>query len=136
MRSENVLVTVFNAMFKDKHLWETITDEQKEKTFFIFNRYLSKKYPHQALYLNDKLINKSYGMDIWFYFMKTQKYPTWFWSKKENIIDKENHIFTVKEIQILKQKMDIKDSELNILIKYHLPELKEELKYFTKVSEI
>ena len=36
------LIDVANAMFR-KAPWEKIKDEDKEKFFFIFNRYFAKK---------------------------------------------------------------------------------------------
>ena len=39
------LIDVANAMFRDKKNWNKIKDEDKDKFFFIFNRFFSKKYP-------------------------------------------------------------------------------------------
>ena len=41
---KNSKIVVFNAMFKNKKNWINISDEDKSQYFFIFNRYLSKKY--------------------------------------------------------------------------------------------
>ena len=75
------LIDVANAMFRSKKDWVNIKDEDKEKFFFIFNRYFSKMYPEKSQLLNLKNINKVSSMDIWFHFMKDKPYPGWFWSK-------------------------------------------------------
>jgi hypothetical protein len=76
------LIDVFKAMMR-RGSWDKITVEEKEKNFFIFNRYFSKMYPEQAQLLNLKNIDKVVGMELWYQFMKTEPYPDWFWSKSE-----------------------------------------------------
>ena len=51
------LIDVFKAMMR-RGSWDKITVEEKEKNFFIFNRYFSKMYPEQAQLLNLKNIDK------------------------------------------------------------------------------
>ena len=53
------LIDVANAMFTNKRNWVNISDEDKEKFFFIFNRYFSKKYTKKSQLLNNKNVNKS-----------------------------------------------------------------------------
>ena len=57
------IIDIANALFTDKNKWKDITDEDKEKFFFIFNRYFSKKYPEKSQLLNyfphSKSIRKS-----------------------------------------------------------------------------
>ncbi len=54
------ITDVANAIFKFKNDWiytndrKKVSDEDKEKFFFIFNRYFSKKYPQKAQLLNLK----------------------------------------------------------------------------------
>jgi hypothetical protein len=52
------LIDVANAMFTNKTNWVNISDEDKEKFFFIFNRYFAKKYPEKSQLLNLKVIDK------------------------------------------------------------------------------
>jgi hypothetical protein len=120
------ITEVFNAMFTRKE-WVKITDEEKSEYFFIINRYMSKKYPYLAQLLNDKTTDKVSGMDLWFHFMEGKPYPKWFWSKSEK--SKDDSIFSEKEINSLLNKFDIKREELDLLIEYHLDDVKEELKY-------
>ena len=88
---------------------------------------MSKKYPYLAQLLNDKTTDKVSGMDLWFHFMEGKPYPKWFWSKSEK--SKDDSIFSEKEINSLLNKFNIKREELDLLIEYHLDDVKEELKY-------
>lgn len=124
---DNNILAISKCMFQNRKDWIHVTDEQKESFFFIFNRYFSKKYPQMAQLLNDKEMNKSVGMDLWFHFMESKPYPNWFWSKSP--IVKDESIFTEKEIDLLLSKFGLKFEELNLLTTYHLDEVKEELKY-------
>ena len=52
------LIDVANAMFTNKRNWVNISDEDKERNFFIFNRYFAKKYPEKSQLLNLKVIDQ------------------------------------------------------------------------------
>jgi hypothetical protein len=125
------LLKVAKAMFQSHKDWINITEEDKEECFFVFNRYFSKKYPEKSQLLNDKLVDKSAAMDLWFYYMKSQPYPKWFWSKSEK--DKDKSGYTDKEINELLFKLDITKLELDLLIEYYPELIKEELKYYKDV---
>jgi len=125
------LLKVAKAMFQSHKDWNNITEEDKEECFFVFNRYFSKKYPEKSQLLNDKLVDKSAAMDLWFYYMKSQPYPKWFWSKSEK--DKDKSGYTDKEIDELLFKLDITKLELDLLIEYYPELIKEELKYYKDV---
>jgi hypothetical protein len=124
---DNNVLAISKCMFQERNNWKFVTDEQKESLFFIFNRYFSKQYTYLAQLLNDKTTDKVAGMDLWFYFMEGKPYPKWFWSKSEK--SKDDSLFTEKEVNSLLNKFDIKQEELDLLIKYHLDDVKEELKY-------
>ena len=129
---EDNILAISNCIFKNKNHWIYVTDEQKKKWFFIFNRYVSKKYPEQAQLLNDKLMDEILGMNLIYAFLSTKTYPKWFWSKSEKKEKKSS--FSKKDLDLLKSKLDISDSEIDILLKYHLDEIKEELKYFLNLE--
>jgi len=124
---DNNVLAISKCMFQERKNWKFVTDEQKELFFFIFNRYFSKKYPQLSQLLNDKTTDKVAGMDLWFHFMEDKPYPKWFWSKSEK--SKDDSLFTEKEVNSLLSRFDIKKEELYLLIKYHLDDVKEELKY-------
>lgn len=124
------LIDVFNAMIKRGN-WEAITVEEKEKNFFIFNRYFSKMYPEQAQLLNLKNIDKVVGMELWYQFMKTEPYPDWFWSKSEK---SDKPILAPKDYKMLLVSLKIKPDDLDYLIEKHFDFVKEELSYLKKVN--
>lgn len=121
------LLAIFNCMVKNKNDWEYVTDEQKEKFFFIINRQLSKKYPEKSKLLNDKLINKVSAMDTWYFFMLDKPYPKWFWSK--SAVDKQKSEWNESDLKSLMFESDISREDLQILINYYPDIVKEEIKY-------
>ena len=126
---EDNLLAVFKA-FNDQSQYDEMTVEMKEKWFFIFNRYFSKKYPKQAQLLNSKLIDKSTGLDIWFHFFKDKPYPKWFWSKSG---EKEKPEFPEKDFKLLFEKLNLnKKEDLTYLIDKFPDFIEEELKYYKK----
>jgi len=131
---ENNILAISNEMFKNKADWTKVTKDQKEQFFFIFNRYFSKMYPTKAQQLNNKLIDKSTGMDLWFEFMKTKPYPQWFWGKKSSD-SKSKEEFSDKEIDLLSKSFDLKNEEIDFLIKHHKDEIIEELKYLKSLNK-
>lgn len=121
------LLAIFNTMFKYREDWKFVTDEQKETFFFIINRNLSKKYKSQSQLLNLKNVNKISAMNLWFYFLENEPYPKWFWSKGEKSDKSE---MPEKDYKLLIHKLQIKDIDLDYLIKNHIDFIQEELKYF------
>jgi hypothetical protein len=126
------LIDVFNAMLKNKKDWVKITDEDKEKFSFIFNRYFSKKYTEQAAFMNLKGIDKVLVMDLWYKFMLTQPFPRWFWSKSDKV-DKPK--ITEKEFKMLTIKLKVKPDDINYLIDKHPELIKDELDYYKKLEK-
>jgi hypothetical protein len=130
---DNNLLSISKCIFQNRENWKYVTDDQKIEFFFICNRYFSKKYPYLAQLLNDKSVDKITGMNLWFHFMEGKPYPKWFWSKSEK--SKSESIFTEKETNSLLDKFNIKQEELDLLIKYHLNDVKEELKYIKDIEK-
>ena len=64
------LIRVSDALFKNKSKWNSLSDSDKETSFFIFNRYFSKTYPEKSYLLNSKSIDRKSAMDVWVHFMK------------------------------------------------------------------
>jgi hypothetical protein len=124
------LIDVFNAMIKRGN-WEEITEDDKNKNFFIFNRYFSKAYPKQAQLLNLKNIDKVVAMELWYQFMKNEPYPDWFWSKSEK---SDKPILAPKDYKMLLVSLKVKPDDLDYLIEKHYEFVKEELSYLKKVN--
>ena len=125
------LFDVVNAIINKKG-WDKITDIEKEKNFFIINRYMSKFYPKQAQLLNLKTINKILALDLWYYFMESKPYPGWFWSKSEKT---EKPDIIEKDFKLLLINLRICKEDLEYLIDKHPEFIKDELKYFKDIEK-
>jgi hypothetical protein len=126
------LIDVAKAIFTNKNNWKNISDEDKERFFFIFNRYFSKKYPEKSQLLNLKVIDKVSALDLWYHFMLNKPYPNWFWSKSEKA---EKSDISEKEYKLLLLNLKIKDIDLDYLIEHHIEFIKEELKYYKDLDK-
>jgi hypothetical protein len=128
MEIEDNLSAIFNAMFRNKTNWKYVTNDQKIKYFFIFNRYFSKRYTTNSQLLNNKNVDKGTSLDLWYYFMLDKPYPNWFWSKspkfeKSNISD--------SDFKLLLIKLDInKKEDLIYLIDNYPDIIQDELKFY------
>ena len=80
------LKQVSTYVFKTRQFYTTLTKEDKEYIFFIFNRFVSKKYPRHAQYFNSKFIAKDQAMDLLFlYFKSSFDIPKWWWTRQKTI---------------------------------------------------
>lgn len=126
---EDNLLGISKIIFQNRKEWVNVSDEQKEKYFFIFNRFFSRKYPDLSYLINLKTMNKSEGMDLWFYFMEDKPYPKWFWSKKS----KKDKTYLNPEIKSLMEMYDVfKDSDIEYLLVNFPDEINKELKLKSK----
>ena len=131
------ITDVANAMFKFKKDWiyntngDKITDDDKNDFFFIYNRYFSKLYPEKAQLLNLKNIDKVLAMDLWFHFMKTQPYPSNFWSKTP----KQEKELLEKDYKLLLKGLKVGQFDLDYLIEKFPDFIKEELTYYKKLEK-
>ncbi len=125
------ITDIARAIFQKRSEWSNITDEDKIKWFFIFNRYFSKIYPDKAQLLNLKNIDKVMAMDIWYHFMKTEPYPDNFWSKTPKV---EKDI-PDKDWKMLKKHLKVKEEDLDYLINKFPDFIKEELSYSKKLEK-
>lgn len=127
---EDNILSISKAMFQNRGDWKFVTQEMKEKYFFIFNRYFSKKYPKMAQLLNDKNINKSISLDLWFNFMIDKTYPKWFWSKSQ---EKKIESMSKGDFELLMEKLHLnKKEDLEYLIQNYPDIVEEELKFYKK----
>lgn len=126
------LIDVFKSFTSQKG-WEKITDDDKIKSSFIFNRFLSKVYPEKAQLLNLKGIDKSIVMDLWFSYMKTEPYPKWFWSKSPKI---DRYDIDEKDFKLLMVKLNLnKEEDLVYLLNIYPDIINEELLYYKKIEK-
>ena len=59
-------ITLANIIFKDKNKYNYVSDEEKDSAFFKLNRKFAYKYLKQAQFFNNKNINTSSAIDIWY----------------------------------------------------------------------
>ena len=131
MEIENNILGISKVMFSNNKNWKYVTDVQKEQFFFIFNRYFSRKYPELAQLLNQKDINKSQGLDLWASFVKDKPYPQWFWpkvKKSPKSEDNQPYLFDIMKTH------NLKECELDFLIKNYPEEIDEEIKYLKQIK--
>jgi len=116
------LTEIVNSLFSKRDNWKNISNDDKEKNFFIINRFLSKSWPTQSQELNNKEVDKSLALDIWYMFLKNKSYPKNFWHKGK--IGKNQ--LKPDQIIILTKELDINQDELTFLNNNH-PELISQL---------
>jgi len=133
MEIEDSLSAIFNAMFRNKNNWKYVTSDQKIKYFFIFNRYFSKKYTTNSQLLNNKNVDKSTSLDLWYYFMLDKPYPNWFWSKSPKF---EKTDIPDSDFKLLFLKLGLnKEQDLIYLLDNYPDLIQEELKFYkTKIK--
>lgn len=131
MKIESNILEISKAMFTNKEHWKWVTSEQKEQFFFIFNRFFAKRYPHLSQLINDKNIDKSIGMDLWFNFMKNKPYPQWFWSKSKKITKSDDTSDFIEQIRL---EHNITNQEMDFLKEFHTEEVNEEINYLKQIK--
>lgn len=85
--------TFTKILFKKKKDYQYLTDKDKERLFFIFNRYMTRAFPANSDALNLKGIDGALAVDLWFnYCQKTLDIPHWFYprTKKSKSISTGN----------------------------------------------
>jgi len=89
----SVLTKVTNSMFKGDPLWEEVTDDDKEKSVFMINRYMSRLRPELVADVNMKGTDGIAVMDLWQSYFKGKGHPYNFWArtvyKSQNKGDKD-----------------------------------------------
>ena len=120
------LIDVVKAITNKRHQWIDISESDKEKFFFIINRMLSRLYPEMAQNLNNKNIEKSIQLDIWFKFLEGKPYFN-MWPKKL----KQGELST-PDRNIIKKNLDINDDDVDYLNRFYKKELLQEVKNLKK----
>ena len=123
-------------MFRDKNKYKNLSDDDKEKFFFILNRKIARRYPKHAQFFNTKGIDKSSAMDVWYnYFIKTNttKIPDWYWFKLSG--KKEKSLLKKDEEEFFLEYYDLKRNDLKFLMDFYPDELKVEIKKFRKFNK-
>lgn len=127
-----------DAIFsRDVKKWNSISDVDKDKFSFIFNRYFSKKYIRYSQLLNLKSQDNVSLMNLWFYFIKDNTFDSkwdlskWFWSKTTK--DKNDSKLDYKKLMI---HFDInKKEDIDYLVSRYPDLVKSELKIIKDVKQ-
>lgn len=134
-------------MASERSKYKYITQEDKEKNFFIINRYLSKKYPRIAQHFNFKNMDKALAMDLLFIEISSNPElkrevgskgaPFWLWSKskKKEEIKENNFTLSEKEQKLLMEAFDLRKEDLQMLMILFPDDLKEELQYLKDLQD-
>jgi len=123
-------------IFKQKDKYKDLTDEDKEKFFFIMNRKFARKFPRHAQFFNNKNMDKSSALDVWYHFFikqRTMDIPQWYWFKLSG--KKEKSLLKKEEIEFFLEFYQIKRDDLDFLTRYYPEELAIEVKKFKKFNK-
>ena len=122
---------IVNIFFFAKNDWHTVTDKDKEDFFFIFNRYMAKKYPKEAQFFNKRNVDKATAMDIWFLKLKKEnRVPYWFWTGATKKKDPG-----VKDWQIIQSFWKMGLNDIYLLCELFPDEVKAEIKRIQTINE-
>lgn len=128
---------IANIIFENKERYTEISDNDKEKAFFILNRKFSAHFPEQAQFVNSKSINRATALDMWFNFFKKKninRIPSWYWIKIEKV--KVIKDFTNKEIEIFKKyNSHFSESDFEYIFKNFKDEVRHEVKFLSKFED-
>lgn len=131
-------ITISNVIFKEKekNKYKFITDEDKEKNFFILNRKFAYKDIKKAQFFNNKNISKPSSLDVWFnIFSNTTNIPNWYWQSKTKKIKKITSKFKKEELEDLKFRYNLNDIDMDFLILYYEENLKQTIKKLKKFKK-
>jgi hypothetical protein len=121
---------IVNCIFINKNKYKEITSKEKESSFFIINRKFSIKYPKIANFFNNKNIDKSLSIDKWFDFFKNyNNIPFWYWSNKKS---KTKINLKQSDLNLLKERLNISEHDINFLYKYYNKDIVSYLKKIKK----
>lgn len=135
------MTEIVNALFKDRSKWKQASLEDKEKFFFIINRNLSKIWPEYSHKWNNKGVDTTLALDVWFWWLSDKVRNKWggvdysllkrFWAKADKC-DKEG--ISLKDKEELAQYMEISMNDLDYMIKFHSDVVNDEYKWMTSVG--
>jgi hypothetical protein len=129
-------ITLGKIIFKDKEKYDVITDDDKERNFFILNRKFAYNDIKKAKFFNDKNLDKASSLDIWFsVFSKTTNTPQWYFNAKLSKKNKIKSKFKNDEISDIKDRYNFSDSDMDFLILYYEDELKATIKRLKKFKK-
>ena len=130
-------ITLANIIFKDKQKYKFVSDEEKDNNFFMLNRKYAIKYLKQAQFFNNKNVNRASAIDIWYqvFYKTTNGTPPWWWKTKQPQKVKTKSEFINSDIKLIKDYYNLKDVDIDFLIKFYSEKLKEDIKRLKKFKK-
>ncbi len=130
-------ITLANIIFKDKNKYEYVSDEEKENSFFILNRKFAIKYLKQAQFFNNKNIDKSSAIDVWYqvFYKTTNGAPDWWWRTSQKSKEKIKSEFSAADLKLIKEYYELTDYDVKFLVKYYSDKLKLDIKRLKKFEK-
>jgi len=128
---------VVDFILKDKSNFKNLSDEDKEKFFFIVNRKFARKYPKHAEFFNVKGIDKASAIDIWYSFFikeRTTNIPDWYWFKQAPS-KKQKSSLKSDEIEYIMDIYDITEDDVYYIEKNNPDDLKLEILKYKKFNK-
>jgi hypothetical protein len=127
-------IQIVDSIFKNKKNYSSVSDEEKNKNFYIINQKFSAGYVKQAQFFNSKFMDKASALDFWnLFFRSKQGIPSWYWqAKAKKSEEKTKKISTADRKLFLQYNEKLKESDVDFLIQYYLPELIQEIKNLKK----
>jgi hypothetical protein len=131
-------ITLSNIIFKnkEKEKYQYVSDEEKESNFFMLNRKFAIKYLKQAQFFNNRNVDKSSAIDIWFRIFKNTTYdtPSWWWKSKQTK-NKPKSEFASSDLKIIKDYYELTNADIKFLITYYKDILKDDIKRLKKFDD-
>jgi len=123
---------IIDCIFHNKKRYWEVTDDDKEKNFFIINQKFSRRYPKIGQMFNDKNIDKPSSLDRWFFFFENQySIPQWYWGKRGNKGKKEK-IYGYELIE----RENLKEDDIIFLNRNFKDELNKEVRKIKRYEKI
>ena len=125
-------IGIVDCIFHNKKKYWEITDEDKEKNFFIINQKFSRKFPKIGQFLNDKTLDKPTSLDKWFFHFEDQhSIPQWYWGKKGNKGKKEK----INGYELIERE-NLKENDIIFLNRNFKNELNKEVRKIKRYERI
>ncbi|MCK9416068.1 hypothetical protein M0Q97_05345 [Candidatus Dojkabacteria bacterium] len=131
-------ITLSNIIFKnkEKEKYQYVSDEEKEANFFMLNRKFAIKYLKQAQFFNNRNVDKSSAIDIWYKIFKNTTYdtPSWWWKSKQTK-NKPKSEFASSDLKLIKDYYELTNGDIKFLITYYKDILKDDIKRLKKFDD-
>lgn len=125
-------IEIADIMFKNKHRYSSIRDDDKINNFYIINKKCLLYSKEKSKEFNHKSIDRSSALDLWFLELKKfSNIPGWWFLKSNSTTRKESSIPKLDK-ELIQEYQDLNDSDIDFLLKHNKTELDSEIKILKK----